>query len=306
MRAFSLFYGALVAKAGCVSVVLLLAFGGCGPQDENPSVAEVGDRAITAQDVRAFIDRLPENAGGEGAGKEQLRDHLQTIIDFELMLMEARSQGIDGSSAYLSRMDRIRKAKLVGEYEGRWIDATLGPGEVEEYIERENLARAIKLADILVADLETAEQAVREIESGASFADVARKLSMNEQTAARGGDSGRFGTRDQLVPSLAEELFGLEVGSVSDPVRIGNRYAVFKILDDTTAQLNRRQLTKIAENLQREKYRIAKAELVAELTDQYSLEPVPDGCTPARGTSATTRPRSSSSGTTAERSQLPT
>jgi parvulin-like peptidyl-prolyl isomerase len=277
MRAFSLFYGALVAKAGCVSVALLLAFAGCGPQDENPTVAEVGDRAITAQDVQAFIDRLPENAGGEGAGKEQLRDHLQTIIDFELMLMEARSQGIERSSAYLTRMDRIRKSKLVGEYERRFIDTTLQEGEVEEYIERENLARAIKLADILVADLETAEQAVREIESGASFADVARKLSMNEQTAARGGDTGRFRTRDQLFPSLAEELFGLEVGSVSDPVRIGNRYAVFKILDDTTAQLNRGQLTKIAENLQREKYRVAKAELVAELTDQYSLEPVPDG-----------------------------
>lgn len=253
-------------------LALLLILTGCALEDD--SVARVGDRAITAQDVRDSIDKLPENAG---TGKAQLRDHLQTIIDFELMLMEARSQGIERSSAYLSRMDRIRQAKLVSKYEGKFIDATLGPGEVEKYIERENLARSIKLADILVADLETAEQAVREIESGASFADVARKLSMNEQTAARGGDTGRFGTRDQLFPFLGEELFGLEVGSVSDPVRIGNRYAVFKILDDTTAQLKRGQLTKIAENLQREKYRVAKAELVAELTAQYSLEPVPDG-----------------------------
>ena len=132
-------------RPGASWLALFLVCAGCALEDD--SIARVGDRAITAQDVRAFIDRLPENAG---AGKEQLRDHLQTIIDFELMLMEARSQGIDKSSAYLTRMDRIRKAKLVGEYERRFIDATLGPGEVEEYIERENLARAIKLADILV------------------------------------------------------------------------------------------------------------------------------------------------------------
>ena len=265
----------LLRKApGGSLLALLVVCAGCALEDD--SIARVGDRAITAQDVRAFIDKLPADASGEEAGKEQLRDHLQTIIDFELMLMEARRQGIDRSSAYLTRMDQIRKAKLVGEYEGRFIDTTPREGEVEEYIERENLTRAIKLADILVADLETAEQAVREIESGASFADFARKLSLNEHTAARGGDTGRFGTRDQ-IPFLPEELFGLEVGSVSDPVRMGNRYVVFKILDDTTAQLNRGQLRKIAEDLQREKYRVAKAELVAELTDQYSLEPVPEG-----------------------------
>ncbi len=262
-------------RPGGSLLALLVVCAGCALEDD--SIARVGDRAITAQDVRAFIDKLPADASGEEAGKEQLRDHLQTIIDFELMLMEARRQGIDRSSAYLTRMDQIRKAKLVGGYEGKFIDTTPREGEVEEYIERENLTRAIKLADILVADLETAEQAVREIESGASFADVARKLSLNKRTAARGGDSGRFGTRDQMLPFVPEELFGLEVGSVSDPVRMGKHYAVFKILDDTTAQLNRGQLRKIAEDLQREKYRVAKAELVAELTDQYSLEPVPEG-----------------------------
>ena len=75
--------------------------------------------------------------------------------------------------------------KLVREYERRTINATLEDGEVEEYeveeyIDREGLARAVRLGDILVADLETAEKAAREIEKGASFADVARKLSMNE------------------------------------------------------------------------------------------------------------------------------
>ena len=271
MRAFSISYGALG------SLALLLICTGCGPQDENPTVAEVGDQTITVQDVRDFLAKLPEHAKGEEAGKEQLRDHLQTVIDIELLLMEARSQGIETSSSYLTSLIRIRKAKLVSEYERRTIDATVADGEVEEYIDREGLARAIRLGDILVADLETAEKAAREIERGASFADVARKLSMNEGTAARGGDTGRFSTRYEMIPGLAEKLFGLAVGSVSDPIRIGDRYAVFKILDETTAQFNPRQRMKIAEELKRKKHRIAKAELVAELRDKYRLEPVRDG-----------------------------
>ena len=271
MRAFSFSCGALG------SLALLLICTGCEPQDENPTVAEVGDQTITVQDVRDFLAKLPEHAKGEEAGKEQLRDHLQTVIDIELLLLEARSQGLERSSPYLTSLNRIRKAKLVREYERRTIDATVADGEVEEYIDREGLARAVRLGDILVADLETAEKAVREIEGGASFAAVARKLSMNEETAARGGDTGRFSTRYEMIPGLAEKLFGLAVGSVSDPIRIGGRYVVFKILDEMTAQFNPRQRMKIAEEFKRKKHGIAKAELVAELRDEYRLEPVRDG-----------------------------
>ena len=271
MRTFSISYGALG------SLALLLICTGCGPQDENPTVAEVGDRTITVRDVRDFLAKLPEHAKGEEAGKEPLRYHLQTIIDMELLLMEARNQGLERSSPYLTSLIQIRKAKLVREYQRRTIDATLEDGEVEEYIDREGLARAVRLGDILVADLETAEKTAREIEKGASFADVARKLSLNEATAAQGGDTGRFTTRYEVIPGLAEKLFGLAVGSVSDPVRIGDRYAVFKILDETTAQFNPRQRRKIAEDLKRKKHEIAKAELVTELRDKYRLEPVRDG-----------------------------
>ena len=271
MRAFSISCGAL----GCLALLLICT--GCGPQDENPTVAEVRDQTITVQDVRDFLAKLPEHAKGEGAGKEPLRVHLQTMIDMELLLMEAQSQGLEKSAPYLTRMLQIRKAKLVSEYERRTIDATLADGEVEEYIDREGRARAIRLGEIVVADLEMAEEAVRQIEAGASFADVASKLSMNEETAARGGDTGRFAIRDDIIPVIAEKLFGLAVGSVSDPVRIGNRYVVFKILDETTAQFNPRQRMKIAEELKRKKHGIAKAELVTELRNKYRLEPVLDG-----------------------------
>ena len=253
-------------------LAVLAVFAGCALEDG--SVARVGEHAITAQDVRAFIDRLPE---GSDSRNNELRDHLQTIIDFELMLMEARSQGIETSSAYLARINRIKKAKLVGEYEERSIDVTLQEGELEEYIARERYDRAIRLGDIVVADLETAENVVMEIESGASFGDLARKLSLNDRTAPEGGDSGEFRAWNQMIPYFADKLFDLEVGAVSEPIRASDRYIVFKILDEKTTQLNQRRLGVIAAELGKEKHRIAKATLAAELADQYGLEPSPDG-----------------------------
>ena len=99
MRTFFISYGALG------SLALLLICTGCGPQDENPTVAEVGDRTITVQDVRDFLAKLPEHAKGEEAGKEPLRYHLQTIIDMELLLMEARNQGLERSSRLPDQSD---------------------------------------------------------------------------------------------------------------------------------------------------------------------------------------------------------
>ena len=65
---------------------------------------------------------------------------------------------------------------------------------------------------------------------------------------------------------------------MSDPIRIGDRYVVFKILDEMTAQLHPRQRMKNRGRISNErKHGIAKAELVAELRDKYRLEPVRDG-----------------------------
>jgi len=254
-------------------LALLVVLAGCALEDD--SIARVGDRVITAQDVQAFINRLPESAG---ASREELKDHLQTIIDFELMLMEARSQGIGTSSAYLARMNRIRQAKLVGEYERRSVHTTMQEGELEDYIAREKFDRAIRLGDIVVADLETAENVVGRIEAGASFADIARQLSLNERTAAQGGDSGEFRAWNQMIPYFADKLFALEVGAVSEPVQAGGeKYVIFKILDERAIQLNEQRLGVIAGELEKEKHRIAKAKLVAELADQYNVEPNPDG-----------------------------
>ena len=93
---------------------------------------------------------------------------------------------------------------------------------------------------------------------------------MNEETAAPGRGhrpavrhQGRHHSRPRREVVRARARLGPRIR-----VRIGDRYVVFKILDEMTAQLNPRQRMRIAEEFERKKHRIAKAELVAELRDQ--------------------------------------
>lgn len=254
-------------------MVLSVLCTGCADDENNLAVAQVADRTITARDVRDFIEKLPEHGTGKGVDAGQEKDHLQTMIAMELLLIQARHEGIETNPAFLSKMKRARTAKLVRVFEQRAIDAiAIDEKGIEDYIERMSLNRAIRLGDIKVADQETAQAVLREIRQGADFAEVARMRSTDRVTSVRGGDIGRYAMREQMIPLLAESLFSLAVGSVSDPIRIGGGYSIFKILNGTTVELDPRQRMSAAKGLEREKFQAARDSIVAELREKYRLE----------------------------------
>lgn len=257
----------LIACLACVSTTW---FAACGePQLQN--VAVIGGRTITAEELLTFIKKLPESA--RQVGKGEARIHLQTMVDMEVLLMEARAQRLDASAAFLNRMTRIRRDKLVSVFEQRTINVAMNDSILMAHIEANDLDRAVRVADIMVPDLATAQAVLRRIEDGAEFGKVAVEWSANRQTAARGGDIGRYVSRYELIPVLSERLSQLPVGAVSEPIRIGQGYSIFKILSETTFALNAEQLKKAAEELYASRFQAALDELVEDLKSQYNLRP---------------------------------
>ncbi len=258
----------------CFTGIGVAGLSGCADKQVTDA-AVVGTRTITAAQLLEFIQGLPETARQQGEGEARL--HLQTMIDMELLVMEAGAQRFDASPAFLNRMMRIRRDKLTSLVEQRMIDVTMSDSAVTAYIEENDLNRAVRVADIMVPDLATAQMVLREIHGGADFAQVARKRSANQQTAARGGDIGRYVSRYELIPVLSEKLSHLPVGSVSEPIRIGKGYSVFKVLSETDFELKPEQRRKVAEELHASRYQAARAELVGELKLKYDLQPDTDG-----------------------------
>jgi parvulin-like peptidyl-prolyl isomerase len=261
----------LVTCFACVGTYWLTA---CGePQRQN--VAVIGAQTITAEQLHTFIKELPESA--RQAGEGEARIHLQTLIDMEVLLMEAHAERFDASPAFLTRMARIRRDKLVSVFEQRTIDVAVSDSILTIHIEANDLDRAVRVADIMVPDLATANAVVSKIRGGADFGEVAMEWSANQQTASRGGDIGRYVSRYELIPVLSEKLSQLPVGAVSEPIRIGRGYSVFKVLSETTFALNAEQRQKAAEEFYASRFEEARSELVRDLKLQYDLRPDAEG-----------------------------
>ncbi|MFQ5431512.1 MAG: peptidyl-prolyl cis-trans isomerase [Nitrospinota bacterium] len=72
-----------------------------------------------------------------------------------------------------------------------------------------------------------AEEVLKELNEGADFAELAKKYS-DGPTAAKGGDLGFFG-RGQMVQEFEREVFSMEPGKISGPVRTQFGYHIIKL-----------------------------------------------------------------------------
>jgi peptidyl-prolyl cis-trans isomerase C len=74
------------------------------------------------------------------------------------------------------------------------------------------------LLNIVVETKKVAEQVADQLENGASFAGLARQVSLDPATRDKGGDLG-LRVEDELDPTYAESAFGADEGAVFGPVR---------------------------------------------------------------------------------------
>ena len=206
---------------GLLLFVILTVLMGCTVEMENRVVAQVGDEEITVDQLRKFIDGLPEHSKTEYTGVEEARNHLNTMINIELLIMEAKAANIDESPEFLARLAQVRREKLVSTFQDRAlaVEEEVEESEVREYAERMGLTRAVRLADIMVPSRENALAVLRELNNGVPFGQVAQKWSINKKTSAQGGDLGRYTTREHMVTPLQDKLFSLALGEVSEPIK---------------------------------------------------------------------------------------
>ena len=244
---------------------------GCAKEPKD-IVAKVGDQTITVSQVQEYIENLPEEARSDKSELDESREHLLTMIDMELMLLEARTQGIDKDPSYLKKVNKSKRQKLVGVYLQRRLELALEESDVLAFIEQKGYERALRLADIMVPDQQTAATLIKELNAGKDFAQLAKKWSINDKTAPQGGDMGKFTSRDQMIPALQDAIFALAVGEVSDPIQLGERYAFFKVLAEGKIKLKPQQRMKIYHEFERMQFNIAKAAHVDSLKKAYNLK----------------------------------
>ncbi|MDX1630247.1 MAG: peptidyl-prolyl cis-trans isomerase [Thermoanaerobaculia bacterium] len=152
----------------------------------------------------------------------------------------------------------------------------------EEYRQKEQ----VRARHILVGTEDRSDEEAREriaeartrLEAGEEFAAVARDLSDDPGSAARGGDLGFFG-RGRMVPAFEEAAFGAEPGELVGPVETQFGYHLIEVQEKREERL--RSLDEVRE-LIRNRLRATTAGERAEALAQQLRDDLGQSPTPAR------------------------
>ncbi|NKB67411.1 MAG: hypothetical protein GKR89_10150 [Candidatus Latescibacteria bacterium] len=182
--------------------------------DPNPLVARIGEVEIRRGELQAAMQRIPEQ---KRPGAPAL---LQALVDRHIIQLEAGRRGLQTSPRLQSRLrrDRLEQARerlLAQQVEAR---IEVSDAEISSYFEEQQLGakRHVRGRHIMVRDQATADSLYKELVGGADFAELARRHSIEQQTAGKGGDLG-FWDETLMIGAVAAQLFALPMGQMSPP-----------------------------------------------------------------------------------------
>lgn len=217
-------------------LTIALVWGGCAEKSDvqvaDSSIVQVGDVAITADDISAFIASLPQHLLAEREDLSAIRGYVQDLVDREIMLAEAEKRGIDTLPGLVQVLDAETNKRLVQKVSIELVDRQLRveESELKEAYEEFDLGWEVWPAHILSESEEDARVVIEELKKGTPFSEVAKKYSRADD-AIKGGNLGAFFGQGDVVPALREATFFLEEGAFSEPIRTKDGWEVVKIIE---------------------------------------------------------------------------
>ena len=225
----------LLTSSFCTAALLLV---GCGKDD--PVLARVGDVDIRASAYQRFVERLPASLQSEQEGRAGDLDHLQSMVDRELLFREAQAKGIDSSAAIKGPVERLARNRLVNTYQLRIVAprAKVEAAQVERAFLDRGFDRERLLSRIVVESPKERDQVLSELREGRSFAELAQRFADRDPVAGEDGVVGWIGL-PQLdwykVPRTA--FFSLPQGQVARPVRLPGAWQIYRFAADRKSEL---------------------------------------------------------------------
>ena len=227
-------------RVGSLLLGLLVVLGACGKQEEEEIVAVVGKKAIHAEELRRFVLNLLPGLYTHKQGQEAREDYLQSLIDQELLLLEARNRGLEQDSQLVEKLSNKQRKYIVSALRQREIMPLVEVTEedIRQRFEELGLARERFLTAIVVASQQEAGELQKRLAAGESWADLVRVHSLDSQSAERAGEVGflnsslaeRMGIPVAVFDTLAE-------GKVSPPLARGRAYQLIRFIGERQAEL---------------------------------------------------------------------
>ena len=261
-----------VAFAGLLgSLVWLLA--GCTPPPEEPVLALVNGRTITQAEFDIRWNELSEATRSRYNKEGGKRRFLDELITRELLMQEARRQGLDQNDSIRDRTQRYKEQLILDELlKDRLREKVeLTPAELAAYYDKhadELLAPLkVQVSQMLLPNLPAAKDLKKQIDAGSGdFGRFAQRYSIDEKTKAKGGDLGPY-RKSALDPDVDAVVQTLRPGVVSEPIKTDAGYYLVRVspLDQETIQADLATRERLRQELLADKRRKRFEEVIADI-----------------------------------------
>lgn len=210
-------------------------------------VARVGGTDVTIDDLRAYIDTLPE--ADQAALTKNPSAMIQVVRQYlakEQVLRELKEKKFDQQGDIKAKLERIRDAALLELYlqsVAKIPDSFPSDAELQTAYDTNRTAfvapRQYKLSQIFIAAPKDAkapaklDEAMKKLKArGADFAAIAKEFS--DSDADKGGDLGWL-SENQIVPEIRQVVAGLGKEGVSESIRLNDGWHILKLADTKPA-----------------------------------------------------------------------
>lgn len=170
------------------------------------------------REFQESLDRIAADANitGEDATPENKLKALETMLTNKRLSM----------SEYRLAIERNAHLRKLVESDLKITDETLRAEFGRVYGEK----RVIRHIQIPVGDDRLLNEALNQLQAGAEFSEVARRLSKNPETAPRGGEMEPFAFDDAQIPAgMREQTFLMKPGEVSVPIRTDEMFHIIRL-----------------------------------------------------------------------------
>ncbi len=232
-------------------VISLTALAACSPKTAGDGekkgkptgqvLAEVNGSVITTDDFKRELDNLPPYLKPMAGTLEGKKEMLETMVIRELILQQAKKDGIDKSQLVADKLEDLKKRVIVEAFLKKKVEeqANVTDAELQKFYdqnkEKFKSGDEVRASHILVKSEKEAQDVLSQLKAGAKFEDLAKKYSI-DSAAAKGGDLGWF-SKGAMLPEFEKVAFSLKEGDVSGIVKTKFGYHIIKLTGKRPAGL---------------------------------------------------------------------
>jgi peptidyl-prolyl cis-trans isomerase C len=200
-------------------------------KDGGEVVARVNGTAIRNMDLELAEAEIGNNLGSLPDSTRR-RVLVEYLVENQLFADAALKEDLASGPEFDRRLEYWRLRALREAYFEQKVKSQIGEQAARQlYDDRVKMIPAeeeVEARHILVPKEDEANELVKQLETGADFAELAKKHSGDAGSKEKGGMLGYFG-KGQMVPQFEQAAFALKAGEISKPVKSQFGWHIIKV-----------------------------------------------------------------------------